>query len=139
MNGAELVLRYIGGLDTESTPDTGAYAVHLDGAAGPAVSGVAVSDTAVTLTLDAAVRASHTVTVSYSPESTTDPLRDASGIEARALTDQAVTNATVASTGATLSALSLARHRRHLGRARAKPSPRTRTPTRRRWGTRCRG
>ena len=103
------MLTYNEDLDTNSAPAADAYTVQVDGAAGPAVSSVSVSGATVTLTLAPAVTSTDTdVTVSYSPENATHPVRDASGIDARAFTDRTVTNNTAVSTDATLSALALA-------------------------------
>ena len=87
-NGTSLVLTYAEPLDTGSVPLPGAYSVTVDGGAGPAVSSVSVSGTTVTLTLETAVTAANTVTVTYTPGS--NPVQDGSGLDALPLTGQEV-------------------------------------------------
>ena len=108
VNGASLVLTYNEALDTTSVPASSAFGVTVAGATAALADAnpVAVSGSAVTLTLASAVTAGQTVTVSYTVPSGMDakPIQDAAGNEAAALTDQAVTNNTADSaTGITLS------------------------------------
>ena len=92
VDGASLVLTYDEALDEGSTPAVGAYTVTVAGSS-VNVTNVSVSGRAVTLTLASAVAPGQTVTVSYTVPGT-DPLQDARGNDAAALTSQAVTNAT---------------------------------------------
>ncbi len=88
----ELVLTYDEALDTNSTPATSAFTVTVAGSA-VAVSTVTVSGMAVTLDLASAVTSGQTVTVSYAvPDS--NPIQNEAGIDAAALSNQAVTNTT---------------------------------------------
>ncbi len=92
-NGASLVLAWSEALDQTSTPGASAFAVTVDGAA-RTVSGVSLSGSTATLTLDpAVVRGNLDILVSYSPPSG-NPLRDVRGNAAAALSGQAVTNDT---------------------------------------------
>ena len=91
IDGASLVLTYHEDLDTGSVPAASAYSVVVDGGAGTAPSGV--SGKAVTLTLASAVESGQVVTVTYTVPMS-NPLQDASGLAAVALTGQAVTNST---------------------------------------------
>ena len=106
VNGATLVLTYDGALDTSSVPAAGAFTVMVAGSA-RTVSAVAISGSAVTLTLSPAVTHGQAVTVSYAVPAT-NPIQDAGGNDAAALTNQAVTNNTPATAGVTLSPASLA-------------------------------
>ena len=90
VNGAALVLTYDEALDTSSTPAAAAFAVTVASLA-RTVSSVSVSGSAVTLTLSGTVRSGHTVTVSYTVP-TSNPIQDAAGNDAAALTNHAVTN-----------------------------------------------
>ena len=87
-DGTSLVLTYAEPLDTGSTPAPGAYAVTVDGGAGPAVSDVSVSGRTVTLTLAAAVTAANSVTLTYTPGS--NPVQDGSGLDAPGFGDETV-------------------------------------------------
>ena len=92
-NGASLVLAWSEALDQTSTPGASAFAVTVDGAA-RTVSGVSLSGSTATLTLDpAVVRGNRDISVSYSPPSG-NPLRDVRGNAAAALSGQAVMNDT---------------------------------------------
>ena len=93
VDGASLVLTYHEDLNTGSVPAASAYSVVVDGGAGTAPSGVSVSGKAVTLTLASAVGSGQVVTVTYT-EPASNPLQDATGLAAVALTGQAVTNNT---------------------------------------------
>ena len=99
VNGASLVLTYDEALDTGSTPAASAYTVTVAGSQ-RTVSSVAVSGSAVTLTLSSAVTDGQAVTVSYTAG--TDPVQDAAGNDAAALSDQTVTNNTSDTTAPTL-------------------------------------
>ena len=92
VDGTSLVLTHAEDLDTGSTPPPSAYEVTVAGST-VSVSGVSVSGTTVTLTLASAVTYGQTVTVSYTPPGSM-PLRDASGVDAPALTDETVANST---------------------------------------------
>ena len=102
VDAATLTLTYDEALDADSTPAASAYTVTVDGAT-RAVSGVAVSGSAVTLTLSSAVTFGQTVTLDYAvPDS--NPIRDAAGNAAAALTDQPVANETRDTTAPVLTA-----------------------------------
>ena len=88
VSGAALTLSYDEALDETSVPAPGAFAVTVSGAA-RAVSGVAVSGRAVTLTLTSEVAAGQTVTVSYTAPAV-NPIRGAAGNDAGNLRDRAV-------------------------------------------------
>ena len=90
VDGTALVLTYDKNLDDTSVPAASAYTVTVDGSAAT-VSSVAISGAAVTLTLATAVTEGQTVTVSYTVPSS-NPVQDASGIDAAALTNEAVRN-----------------------------------------------
>ena len=84
---AKLTLTYDEALDGSSTPAPGAFTVNVgDGVR--AVTGVAVSDSVVTLTLASAVSAFDAVTVTYTPGA--DPVQDLVGNDAAALVDETV-------------------------------------------------
>ena len=100
VNGASLVLTYNEALDTTSTPDTSDYTVTVAGSQ-RTVSDVAISGSAVTLTLSPAVTDGQAVTVSYTVPGT-NPVRDRSRNDAAALSDQTVTNTTPDTTAPTL-------------------------------------
>ena len=93
VDGASLVQTYHEDLDTGSVPAASAYSVVVDGGTGTAPSSVSVSGKTVTLTLASAVESGQVVTVTYTVP-TSNPLQDASGHAAVALTGQAVTNDT---------------------------------------------
>ena len=90
-DGASLVLTYNEPLDAGSVPDAPAYLVKVGDYPSANASSVAVSGSQVTLTLEHLVVHGHTVTLSYTPPSTT-PVQDAAGNDAAALSGQAVTN-----------------------------------------------
>ena len=92
VNGTALVLTYDEALDDTSVPAASAYGVTVAGS-DRTVASVSISGAAVTLTLASAVTAGETVTVSYTVPGT-NPVQDAAGNDAAALTDQAVTNTT---------------------------------------------
>ena len=97
VNGASLVLTYNEALDTNSTPAATDYTVTVAGSQ-RTVSDVAISGSAVTLTLSPAVTDGQAVTVSYTAG--TNPVQDAAGNDAAALSNQTVTNNTAADTTA---------------------------------------
>ena len=100
VDGDELVLTFAEDLDTNSKPVASAFTVSVDSGAGAAPSSVdTISGKTVTLTLASAVTSGQTVTVSYTPPGT-NPLQDASGLDAPGFADQTVTNNT-ANTAAT--------------------------------------
>ena len=115
VDGAELTLTYSETLDSSSEPATSAFAVSVTDSvtsttSTPAVSTVDVSGAEVTLTLAAGVRNGDTVTVSYTvPDETNNEavIQDTAGLNAAALSSQAVTNNTAAASDATLQALGL--------------------------------
>ena len=92
VDGSTLNLTYDQDLDADSEPDPGDFAVTAGGAA-VIVSAVSISGQELTLTLAAAVEASQTVTISYTPG--TNPIRNGGGTDAAALTNQPVTNNTL--------------------------------------------
>ena len=84
-----LVLFYDEALDADSEPATGDFTVTVAGSA-RAVSGVAVGDRSVILTLASAVNAGQTVTVSYTAGA--NPIRDGAGNVAANLANRSVTH-----------------------------------------------
>ena len=95
MDGTILTLTYNEALDTASQPAAGAFAVTVDGTA-RTVDAVALSGSAVALTLASAVAAEETVTVGYTVPAGADaaPLQDAAGNDAASFAGEAVTNDT---------------------------------------------
>ena len=95
VDGAVLTLTYGEALDGDSAPSASAYTVTVAGAA-RTVDGVALSGSAVELTLASGVVADETVTVGYTVPAGAEaaPLRDAAGNDAAGFTGEAVTNAT---------------------------------------------
>ena len=92
VDGSSLTLTYKEALDPGSRPAPGDFTVQVDGS-GRSVSGVSVSGTVVTLTLNPAVEHGDTgIRVSYTPD--TNPLRDVVGNDALGLSSQSVTNTT---------------------------------------------
>ena len=85
-----LGLTYDENLDASSEPAPSAFTVTVDGAS-RAVTGVALDETKVLLTLATAVRAGDTVTVSYTVPAN-NPLRDEASNRAAAFSDHPVTN-----------------------------------------------
>ena len=98
VNGAVLTLTYSEALDTASKPAAGAFAVTAAGNA-RTVDAVALSGSAVTLTLASAVAAGETVTVGYTAPSGANavPLKDLAGNDAASFTGEAAANDTPAS------------------------------------------
>ena len=101
VNGASLVLTYNEALDTGSTPAATDYTVTV-ARSQRTVSSVTVRGSLVTLTLSSAVTDGEAVTVSYTVPGT-NPVQDAAGNDAAALSNQTVTNNTAAGTAPTLS------------------------------------
>ena len=100
VSGNTLTLTYDKALDTNSVPPGSAFTVKVNGTA-VALAGsnpVAVSGTAVTLTLAAAVPGGATVTVSYEAPST-NPIRDSAGNSAVNVTDRMVQRPSTGSFG----------------------------------------
>ena len=95
VNGSTLVLTYDEMLDGASVPATGDFVVTADGSA-ITVNGVSITGSTVTLTLATAVEAGQTVTLAYTPGA--NPIQDAAGNDAAALSRQTVTNNTSAQT-----------------------------------------
>ena len=95
VNGATMTLTYDETLDTASVPAASDYTVSVADATRSLASAtpVAVSGSTVALTLSSAVTPGQTVTVSYAVPST-NPVQDAAGNDAEALSSQAVTNNT---------------------------------------------
>ncbi len=92
VDGASMTLTYGEALDEGSRPATGDFTVQVDGS-GRSVSGVSVSGSVVILTLNPAVEHGDTgIRVSYTPD--TNPIRDAVGNEAVALSSRPVINTT---------------------------------------------
>ena len=92
VDGSSLTLTYGEALDGGSRPASGDFTVEVGGS-GRNVTGVSVSGSVVTLTLNPAVEHGDTgIRVSYSPG--TDPIQDAVGNEAWGLSSQSVTNTT---------------------------------------------
>ena len=95
--GAALVLTYDEALDEDSVPPADAFSVNVAGSSRD-VDSVAISGMAVTLTLASAVTSGQTVTVGYTKPTSGNVLQDATGNDAANLTDEAVTNNTIAIT-----------------------------------------
>ena len=96
VDGSSLTLTYGEALDGGSRPAAGDFTVEVGGS-GRSVSGVSVSDTVVTLTLNPAVEHGDTgIRVSYTVPTGVgaNPIRDAVGNDARGLSSQSVTNTT---------------------------------------------
>ena len=95
VDGAVLTLTYSEALDGTSTPVAGAFTVTVAGAA-RGVDGVAVSESAVVLTLASGVVADETVTVGYAVPSDASAARieDVAGNDAASFTGEAATNET---------------------------------------------
>ena len=92
VDGSSLTLTYGEALDGGSRPAPGDFTVAVDGA-GRSVTGVSISGSVVTLTLNPAVEHVDTgIRVSYTPD--TNPLRDAVGNDAQGLSNRSVTNTT---------------------------------------------
>ena len=116
VNGTQLTLTYRETLDTDSTPSETAFAVSVvdsatAAASTPAVSSVDVSGAEVTLTLATAVRNGDTVAVTYTvgdEANNEEVIQDTTGLNAAALSSEAVTNNTAAASDATLDVLALA-------------------------------
>ncbi len=92
VDGSSLTLTYGEALDGGSRPASGDFTVEVEGS-GRSVTGVSMSGSVVTLTLNPAVDHGDTgIRVSYSPGA--NPIRDAVGNDARGLSSQSVTNTT---------------------------------------------
>ena len=92
VDGSSLTLTYGEALDGGSRPAPGDFTVEVGGT-GRSVSAVSVSGSVVTLTLDPAVEHGDTgIRVSYTAD--TNPIRDAVGNDALALSNRSVTNTT---------------------------------------------
>ena len=89
--GNLLMLTYDEALDTDSEPDTSAYSVTIGSSAAVTPESVAINEATVVLTLAAAVTDDDTVTVTYTAPAN-NPVQDASGNAAAALTDESVAN-----------------------------------------------
>jgi len=87
--GTRVTLYYDKALDTDSSPATGDFTVTA-ASSSQTVSGVSMSETAVTLTLGSAVSTGQTVTVTY--RAGTNPIRDLAGNNAANFTNEEVTN-----------------------------------------------
>ena len=86
-----LSLTFSEALNTTAPANT-RFTVKVDGGAGTNPTAVSIAGRVVTLTLGAAVTSGQTVTVSYT-KPTTNPIRDLSGKEADAFTDENVESA----------------------------------------------
>ena len=106
VNGTTLTLTYGEALDGRSTPVALAFTVNVAGS-GRAVSRVAVSGTAVTLTLDPPVTPGQTVRIAYRTPGA-NPIHDAVGNDARPLTNRAVENNTLDTTAPRVSRVAIA-------------------------------
>ena len=97
VNGTVLTLTFSEALDTDSKPSAGAFAVTVDGSA-RTVDAVALSGSAVALTLASAVTSAETVTAGYTVPTGADaaPLQDAAGNAVAGFTDESVSNDTPA-------------------------------------------
>ena len=97
VDGAVLTLTYNEALDTESKPAAGAFAVTVEGTA-RTVDAVALSGSAVALTLASAVAADETVTVGYTVPTgaSATPIQDAAGNDAASFAGEAADNETEA-------------------------------------------
>ena len=105
VDGSSLTLTYGEVLDGGSRPVSGDFTVQVEGS-GRSVSGVSVSGSVVTLTLNPAVEHGDTgIRVSYTPD--TNPIRDAAGNEADRLSNVPVTNETPDTTSPTVSKLEI--------------------------------
>ncbi len=82
----QIVLTYNEALDTGSVPATGAFSVS----GGKSVTNVAVSGSAVTVTVNTAYAYGDTITISYTAGGS--PIQDVAGNDAANLSSQAVTN-----------------------------------------------
>ena len=92
VDGSSLTLTYGEALDGGSRPVSGDFTVEVGGS-GRSVTGVSISGSVVTMTLNPAVEHGDTgIRVSYSPGAR--PLRDAVGNEARGLSSRSLTNTT---------------------------------------------
>jgi uncharacterized repeat protein (TIGR02059 family) len=92
VDGSMLTLTYDEALDEGSTPAPGDFTVQVASDPGRGIDSVAVSGSAVTLTLASAVLKSEMVMVSYTPG--TNKIQDAAGNPAAALNKMAVHNST---------------------------------------------
>ena len=101
VDGTTLTLTFSEALNTTAPANT-AFTVKLDGGAGANPTDVSIADRDVTLTLAAAVTPAQTATVTYA-KPTSNPIKDLSGKEADAFTDEAVVNRLADSTPPTLS------------------------------------
>ena len=104
VNGAALTLTYGEALDENSTPATDAFTVTVAGS-GRMVTHVSVSGRVVTLTLASAVAHGEAVTVSYSPG--TNPIQDAVGNDAEAVSRESVRNDTPDTTSPTIDGIAI--------------------------------
>ena len=97
VNGTVLTLTFSEALDTDSKPAAGAFAVTVEGAT-RGVDAVALSGSAVELTLASAVASGEAVTVGYTAPTGANaaPLEDASANAVAGFTGEAVSNATPA-------------------------------------------
>ena len=92
VDGSSLTLTYGEALDGGSRPVSGDFTVEVGGS-GRSVTGVSISGSVVTMTLNPAVEHGDTgIRVSYSPGAR--PLRDAVGNDARGLSSRSLTNTT---------------------------------------------
>ena len=87
----ELVLTFAEDLDTSSKPEASAFSVSVEGSAAAPASVDSISGRTVTLTLAAEVPGGQEVTVSYTVP-ISNPLQDASGLDALGFTGREVTN-----------------------------------------------
>ena len=95
-----LTLTFSEALNTTAPANT-QFSVKVDGGAGANPTAVSIADRDVTLTLAAAVTPAQTATVTYA-KPTSNPIKDLSGKEADAFTDEAVVNLLADTTPPTL-------------------------------------
>ena len=96
VDGSSLTLTYGEALDGGSRPAAGDFTVEVDGS-GRSVTGVSISGSLVTLTLNPAVeQGDRGIRVSYAVPTGVgaNPIRDAVGNQARGLSNRSVTNTT---------------------------------------------
>ena len=89
VTGTKVTLYYDKALDTDSKPASGDFTVTV-GSAAQTVSGVSMSESAVTLTLNASVASGTAVTVGYTAG--TNPIRSLGGTNAANLSGASMTN-----------------------------------------------
>jgi uncharacterized repeat protein (TIGR02059 family) len=97
VNGATLVINFNEALDAASAPAGSAFDVQVGGSR--SVTNVAISGSAVTLTLNPAVVSTDTVTVAYTKPGSPPVIQDVAGNDAVSFSAMAVTNNTPPASG----------------------------------------